>query len=130
MNGTTPDQPCIRDNQLHSESSYSFKVMNHRHQSFTLLQATQDSPTLARLSALATESSDRLKLIEKLIPSTLRTSVRPGPIDGSVWCLILDNNSIAAKIRQLLPAFEAHLRAKGCDVSAIRLKVMARGAMT
>ncbi len=49
--------------------------------------------------------------------------MRPGPIDGSVWCLILDNNSIAAKIRQLLPSFESHLRAKGCEVSAIRLKV-------
>ena len=104
--------------------------MNRRHQSFTLLQATQDSPTLARLSALATESTDRLKLIEKLIPSTLRNSVRPGPIDGSVWCLILDNNSIAAKIRQLLPSFESHLRANGCGVSAIRLKVMAQDAKT
>jgi hypothetical protein len=104
--------------------------MNRRHQSFTLLQATQGSPTLARLSALATESSARLELIEKLIPLTLRPAVRPGPIDGSVWCLILDNNSIAAKIRQLLPTFESHLRAKGCDVSAIRLKVLAQSAVT
>jgi hypothetical protein len=97
--------------------------MNRPHQSFTLLQATQDSPTLAHLSALATQSTARLKLIEDLIPATLRAAVRPGPIDGSVWCLILDNNSIAAKIRQLLPSFESHLRAKGCEVSAIRLKV-------
>ena len=104
--------------------------MNRRHQSFTLLQATQDSPTLAHLSALAMESSARLKLIETIIPATLRPTVRPGPIDGSVWCLILDNNSIAAKIRQLLPAFESHLRAKGCEVSAIRLKVMAQRSIT
>jgi hypothetical protein len=102
--------------------------MNRRHQSFTLLQATQDSPTLAHLSALASESTARLKLIEKLIPPALRPAVRPGPIDGSVWCLILDNNSIAAKVRQLLPAFESHLRAKGCEVSAIRLKVSTQNA--
>jgi hypothetical protein len=100
--------------------------MNRRHQSFTLLQATQDSPTLAHLSALASESTNRLKLIESLIPATLRSAVHPGPIDGSVWCLILDNNSIAAKIRQLLPAFESHLRSNGCVVSAIRLKVLAK----
>jgi hypothetical protein len=104
--------------------------MNRHHQSFTLLQATQDSPTLAHLSALATESSARLKLIEKLIPATLRSAVRPGPIDGPVWCLILDNNSIAAKIRQLLPSFESHLRSKGYEVSAIRLKVLAQSPIT
>ncbi|HNV60516.1 MAG TPA: hypothetical protein PKH72_12750 [Rhodoferax sp.] len=98
--------------------------MNRRHQSFTVLQATQDSPTLARLTSLATESSTRLELIQALIPLGMRPSVRPGPIEGAVWCLILDNNSIASKIRQLLPAFESHLRAKGCDVSAIRVKVV------
>jgi hypothetical protein len=104
--------------------------MNRRPHSFTLLQATQDSPTLAHLSALATESSARLKLIEKLIPVNVRAAVRPGPIDGTAWCLILDNNSIAAKIRQLLPAFESHLRANGYEVSAIRLKVLAQRART
>ncbi len=104
--------------------------MNRRNHSFTLLQATQDSPTLARLTELATESSARLKAIETLIPSSVRSGVRAGPIDGPVWCLILDNNAIAAKVRQLLPAFEAHLRSKGWDVNTIRLKVQAPRAST
>ena len=97
--------------------------MNHRNHSFTLLQATQDSPTLARLTELVLESSARLKSIEALIPITIRKAVQAGPIEGSVWCLILDNNAIAAKIRQLRPSLESHLRTKGWDVSAIRLKV-------
>ena len=97
--------------------------MNRRNHSFTLLQATQDSPTLARLTELAMESSARLKAIEILIPAALRKAVRAGPIEGPVWCLILDNNAIAAKIRQLLPSLESHLRTKGWEVSAIRLKV-------
>lgn len=97
--------------------------MNRRNHSYTLLQATQDSPTLARLTGLAVESTARLKAIEALIPASLRTAVRAGPIEGPVWCLILDNNAIAAKIRQLLPSLEAHLRAKGWDVNSIRLKV-------
>ncbi|MES2950607.1 MAG: hypothetical protein V4858_18905 [Pseudomonadota bacterium] len=99
--------------------------MNRRNHSYTLLQATQDSPTLARLTGLALESSARLKAIETLIPASLRTAVRAGPIEGSVWCLILDNNAIAAKIRQLLPALESHLRTKGWEVNSIRLKVQA-----
>ncbi len=80
---------------------------------------------MARLTGLALESSARLKAIETLIPASLRTAVRAGPIEGSVWCLILDNNAIAAKIRQLLPALESHLRTKGWEVNSIRLKVQA-----
>ena len=97
--------------------------MNRRHQAYTLLQATQDSPSLARLTALSDESVARLRSIQPLIPATLRDAVKAGPIEGPVWCLILDTNAAAAKIRQLLPAFESHLRSKGWEVNSIRLKV-------
>jgi hypothetical protein len=97
--------------------------MNRRQHSVTLLQASQDSPSLAKLIELAGDSAARLTAIESLIPVSLRTAVKAGPIEGPVWCLILDNNAAAAKIRQLLPALEAHLRIKGWDVNTIRLKV-------
>jgi hypothetical protein len=97
--------------------------MNRRQHSVTLFQASQDSPTLAKLTELSRDSVARLKAIEALIPSPLRTCIKAGPIEGAVWCLILENNSAAAKIRQLLPAMAAHLRVKGWDVESIRLKV-------
>jgi len=97
--------------------------MNRRQHSVTLLQASQDSPTLARLTELSRESVARLKAIESLIPSSLRSAVKAGPIDGPVWCLILDSNAAAAKIRQILPALASHLRVKGWEVNSIRLKV-------
>ncbi len=97
--------------------------MNRRHSSVTLLQASQDSPTLARLIDLTRDSAARLKAIESLIPPALRPAVKAGPIEGPVWCLILDNNAAAAKIRQILPALESHLRVKGWEVNSIRLKV-------
>lgn len=102
--------------------------MNRRNHSYTLQQASQDSPTLARLTGLVAESSARLQSVEALIPKALRSAVKSGPIEGSVWCLILDNNAIAAKIRQLVPALEAQLRTNGWDVSAIRLKVKTTSA--
>jgi hypothetical protein len=89
----------------------------------SLLQATQESPVLARLVGLATDSSARLQAIQPLIPASLRSAVKAGPINGTTWCVILDNNSVAAKLRQLLPALEAHLRSKGFAVESIRLKV-------
>jgi len=97
--------------------------MIRRHHAITLQQATRESEMLSHLCDLADESAQRLKSIESLLPGNLRACVRPGPIEGAVWCLLLDNNAVAAKIKQLLPALQAHLRAKGWEVSAIRLKV-------
>lgn len=94
-----------------------------RFQAIPLQQAALGTPTLARLMALGQESTARLKAIEALLPPALRPSVAPGPIDGPVWCLLVQGNAVAAKLRQLLPALEAHLRTKGHEVSAIRLKV-------
>jgi hypothetical protein len=78
---------------------------------------------LARLSTLAADSGARLNAVKFLIPPALRYAVRPGPIEGPSWCLIVDNNSVAAKIRQLLPTMQSHLRTHGWEVNAIRLKV-------
>ncbi|MCB1999350.1 MAG: hypothetical protein R3E92_18150 [Burkholderiaceae bacterium] len=97
--------------------------MERRSQSVTLQQATEASPTLARLAQLARESVARLTAVQPLIPATLRGAVKAGPLDATQWCLLLDNNAAAAKMRQLLPALEAHLRTKGWESRAIRLKV-------
>ncbi|WP_367066057.1 DciA family protein [Oryzisolibacter sp. LB2S] len=97
--------------------------MNRRHYAIPLQQASQESPTLARLTALTRDSSDRLKAIESLIPPMLRPAVQAGPIDGGSWCLLVSSNAAAAKLRQLLPAFQAHLRRRGWEVDSIRLKI-------
>ncbi|WP_394787436.1 hypothetical protein [Rhodoferax sp.] len=97
--------------------------MRQRNHSITLLQAAADSPTLARLTALAQDSTDRLKAVKGLIPENLWPAIKPGPIDGASWCLLVSSNAASAKLRQLSPALLAHLRTKGWDVTAIRLKV-------
>ncbi len=99
--------------------------MNRRKHAISLLQATQESPTLARLSELAADSSARLQAVQKLIPSTLRSTVQAGPIEGNAWCLLVGSTAAAAKLRQLVPAMEAHLRSSGWEVASIRLKVRA-----
>ena len=86
--------------------------MNRRHHAVTLQQASAESPTLAMLTALTRDSSDRLKAIEPLIPPGLRGTLQAGPIDGTSWCLLVSSNSAAAKLRQILPALQAHLRVR------------------
>ncbi len=87
------------------------------------MQAAHESPTLSHLTQLALESNDRLKSIEPLIPQGIFKTMKAGPIDGATWCLILDNNAAAAKVRQLSPAIQAHLRTKGWNIDTLRLKV-------
>jgi len=96
---------------------------SRRHSAIALAQASQESPTLAHLIALTRDSSERLEAITPLIPFMLRPTLRAGPIAGGEWCLLVNSNAAAAKIRQLLPAFQAHLRSKGWEVTSIRLKV-------
>jgi len=103
-------------------------TMRQSNRSFTLLQAAADSPVLARLSALAQDSSDRLKAIRVLVPETLWPAIQPGPIDGASWCLLVNSNAASAKLRQLTPALLAHLRTKGWDVTALRIKVQMRAS--
>ncbi len=88
-----------------------------------LHEAAQASPTLARLTQLARESGERLKAIEPVIPAPLRACVRPGPIEGTTWCLLVDGSAAAAKLRQLLPVLQAKLNSSGWQVTAIRLKL-------
>ena len=91
-------------------------------------QAADESPTLARLAQLARESGERLGAVESLIPTSLRTAVKAGPIDGDAWCLLVEGNAAAAKLRQVLPAMQALLCDRGWQVSAIRIRVQARSA--
>lgn len=97
--------------------------MNRRHQPVPFQQAADESPTLARLSQIARESVERFKAIESSIPAALRPCIRPGPIEGTTWCLLVDSNSAAAKLRQLAPVLQQKLSSLGWEVSVIRLKV-------
>lgn len=101
--------------------------MNRRHYAITVEQAVQEAPSLAHLAALTRESAARYKLVEPLIPPMLRSAIKPGPIDGDQWCLLVANNACAAKLRQLVPAMAAHLRVKGYPTADIRLKVLRLG---
>lgn len=101
--------------------------MERRLQAVTLQQAADEAPTLARLAALARESGERLRAVESLIPVALRPAVKPGPIEGTAWCLLVEGSAAAAKLRQVLPAMQAQLCGRGWEVTAIRIKVQSAG---
>ncbi len=108
--------------------------MNRRNTPYSIEEATQESPTLAKLIGLSRESNAMLQSIQSLIPLNLRPAIKAGPIDTTAdgtttWCLIVEGNAAVAKLRQLLPKFQAHLLLKGKQVTEIRLKVRLKNAL-
>lgn len=102
--------------------------MRRSNTSFSVLQASLDSPTLARLVDLSAQTSACLRCIMSLLPPGLRPGVQAGPLEGQVWCLLVDSTAIAAKLRQLQPLLLERLVREGHDITAIRLKVRAASA--
>lgn len=96
----------------------------HRPASKSLIQATMEAPHLARFAELIETSNNLRASIDNLLPIGIRKYVKAGPWDSGVWCLLAENNSVAAKLRQLQPTLEAHLRTKGWDIKSTRIKVV------
>lgn len=103
--------------------------MNHpssrqHHLSVPVAQALRRDPTLGDLLARAARSAQLLNSIAPLIPPALREQVRPGPLDGAVWHVLVPHAAVATRLRYLMPAIEAHLRTKGYEVREVRIKVL------
>ena len=94
-----------------------------RGRSQTLEQVVDSAPSLAHFSAMARDTQNRLHAIAPLLPASLRPLVQSGGVDDDAWCLLVPNSAVAAKLKQILPALCAHLRAKGWAVNTIRVKV-------
>jgi hypothetical protein len=97
-----------------------------RHYAIPLLQAAEESPTLASLVSRMRASSSRLEAVRSLLPLPLHRSVQAGPLEDGQWCLLVSSNAVAAKLRQFVPALQMHLEKQGLPVSGIRIKVQAR----
>lgn len=95
-----------------------------RHHPISVQQASLEAPALAELMRQAQESRQRLRSVLPLIPLGLHTAIQAGPIDGTQWSLLVSSPAAASKLRQLLPALQAHLRSKGWQVEKIQLRVL------
>ena len=89
-----------------------------------VMQAIEQSVSLASLLQIHRQSAQYLLEVQALLPPGMREQVQAGPVDENGWCLLVKHNAAGAKLRQLLPALSAHLRAKGHPIHAIRVKVL------
>ena len=94
-----------------------YRTPNRRQQVFRLFGYAGSGKSTITLHAIAPATAT-------LLPGNLRSAVKAGPIDGDSWCLLVNGNAAAAKLRQLLPTLQAGLQRQGWRVSSIRLKIL------
>ena len=87
-------------------------------------QALSDSEPLAALSRRLRESQSRLDCVWPLLTPALQACVKAGPIDEVGWTLLATNGAVSSKLRQMVPALDAHLRAHGWPGPPVRIKLL------
>lgn len=92
-----------------------------------IADALAHSEPLAQLARRIQESQRRLAAIASLLSPAMRLQVKAGPIDETGWTLLVSNNAVSAKLRQMVPAIEAHLRTQGWDGPPVRVKLLNPG---
>ncbi|HMO46217.1 MAG TPA: DciA family protein [Rubrivivax sp.] len=89
-------------------------------------EALDQSRPLTSLLRRLQESQARLAAVRELLPETLRSQVRPGPLDDAGWSLLVPGGAAASKLRQLMPQLQAALQQQGWPATTIRIRVQQR----
>lgn len=87
-------------------------------------EAIQSASGLAGLNARCMEAQSYLDHVLPMIPFALRACVQAGPVENGVWCLLVQNGTAAAKLRQLEPSLITSLKKKHPTISHLRIKVV------
>ena len=86
-----------------------------------LSKVLDEHAALKRLTQRLRESNQRFEVATRILPVALRQQLRAGPLDEEGWTLLASNAAVAAKLRQLLPRIEQHLRDEGFNDKRIRI---------
>jgi hypothetical protein len=109
---------------------WNVKAMSNTSRSFatySIDEALGSAPVLAQLRDRLALSDRCFSHILPLIPITMRSRVKAGPIEERQWCLLVGSAAASTKLRQLLPTIQASLTQQGFEVSEIRIKVQTAG---
>ncbi len=82
--------------------------------------------TLGALLQRVRDSQARLACVQPVLPPGLRDAVEAGPLDDTIWILLVRHAGAAAKLRQCVPQLEAALASAGHPPRTLRVKLTPR----
>ncbi|MEZ5663940.1 MAG: DciA family protein [Burkholderiaceae bacterium] len=98
-------------------------ISRHSSRIYSLHEAAGEAPALASLMDRARRSQALLEQLRHRIPPALRAQLRPGPLEGTQWCLLVSGPAAATKLRNIIPLLLQDLNDGRNEVTAIRIKV-------
>jgi hypothetical protein len=118
----TPVDPMVQLRALGYPSVPKAKTVLRGH-AVPAAQAAMASGVLGPLLRQAQASQACLQALHSVLPAGLLAQLQSGPITDGLWTLLVTAPAAAAKIRQWVPALQAHVRSKGWPVERIEVKV-------
>lgn len=97
--------------------------MQRHHHPISLEQAAEEAPVLSQLMQKTRLSQQCAQSIADLVPAPLRPSLAYGSVEEGEWCVLVQNNAAASKVRHLLPLWVSRLQQQGLGVRRIRLRL-------
>lgn len=106
------------------------RAMQRHHHPISLEQAAEEAPVLSQLMQKTRLSQQCAQSIADLVPAPLRPSLAYGSVEEGEWCVLVQNNAAASKVRHLLPLWVSRLQQQGLGVQRIRLRLQGAPAVS
>ena len=75
------------------------------------------------MAAVAAYEDERLIERSRQLGAALLAQLQSGPIVDGLWTLLVSQPAVAAKLRQWVPAVQAHVRSKGWPIERVEVKI-------
>ncbi len=122
-----PAEFAVSDNDVHV-SKFSLIALRSGAEFMTtpskcITDAVNDAPELKLLSQRIALGKRRLACIAQVLPASLASHLDSGGCDEQSWCVLVPNNAVAAKLRQMLPLLQQALEREEGTPIEVRLRI-------
>ena len=100
--------------------------VDHTRRIRSVSRILQDMPAVESLLDRAQTSRRCLSAVLRNLPKDMRADLQFGRLEQGKWTLIVDNTSVAAKLRQLKPQLLYILQQENLPVQQINIKTLPR----
>lgn len=91
---------------------------------YTISQALNDSPEFSHLNKKLAELLSLSQDLSSSLPNYLRPKVQVANVDDDILIVLVENNGLAARLRQHMPDIVTALQIHGWAINYLKIKVV------